>query len=86
MKTRTEPFKKTARRTTTNLHTIVKDSQLSFSDFGHAVGISRKTVKRIQDAHRFKRPYNPTMRTLLKISQATGTTLDDIVNDKIIVQ
>lgn len=77
-------LKKASKLVTRNIHTVLKDSQLSLSGFGQAVGLSRSTVKRIEDAHKFKRPYNPTMNTLLKISRATGLTLDEVVKEKVV--
>ena len=79
-------FKTASRLVTRNIHTVVKDSQLSLTDFAAATDLSRSTVKRIESAYKFKRPYNPTLRTLLKIGRATGLSLDEVVKERVVTE
>lgn len=66
-----------------NTTVLVKEVDLTATDAAKLTGVSRRTLGRIATARRERRPYNPTLRTLAKLSQTFGVTLDDFVKTSV---
>lgn len=83
MKKATRIFAKTSKTVARNVHVMVKDNSMTPTDFAKATSLSAKTVRRIEDAYKFKRPYNPKLSTLVKLGAATGLSLDELVGSRL---
>ncbi len=83
MKKATRIFAKTSKTVARNVHVMVKDNDMSVKEFAKATSLSAGTVRRIENAYKFKRPYNPQLSTLIKLNAATGISLDELVNSRL---
>lgn len=79
-------LKKASKQVTRNIHTVFKGSEMTKTSFSKAIGISTSTLRRIENAYKYKRPYNPSLTTLLKMSTATGLTLDEVVKETVVME
>ncbi|HET8685152.1 MAG TPA: helix-turn-helix transcriptional regulator [Methanosarcina sp.] len=83
MKKATPLFTKTSKTIASNVHTLAKNSDMTAAEFAAATKLSRSTIRRIEDARRFKRPYNPQLSTLLKLSKAANLSLDELAGSRL---
>lgn len=63
-----------------NIHILRVENKFSTREFAQATNLSETTIRRAEKAYRNRRPYNPQLSTLVKLSQATGLTLDDMTS------
>lgn len=83
MKLAKRSFLKSSKTISRNVYMLKKNSLLSATEMSRETKLSANTIRRIENAHKFKRPYNPTLSTLVKLSRATGLSLDDLVTERL---
>lgn len=67
-----------------NIHILRVENKFSTREFAQATNLSETTIRRAEKAYRNRRPYNPQLSTLVKLSQATGLTLDDMTSSYLV--
>ncbi|MCU1492219.1 MAG: hypothetical protein JWM85_3624 [Acidimicrobiaceae bacterium] len=65
---------KTITRNTTLLR---RDVCMNLSDMERLTGVSRRTLGRIEKARAERRTYSPMLKTVLKLAETAGVTVDD---------
>ncbi len=83
MKLAKRSFLKSSKTISRNVHILKKNSFLSVPEMANKTKLSANTIRRIENAYKFKRPYNPTLNTLLQLSKVTGLGLDDLVTERL---
>lgn len=48
----------------------------NMSELAQATGVSRRTLGRIEAARRERRSYNPMLKTVVKLAEAAGVSVD----------
>lgn len=67
-----------------NIHIVRVENRFTAREFSQATNLSETTIRRAEKAYRNRRPYNPQLSTLVKLSQATGLTLDDMTGSYLV--
>ena len=67
-----------------NIHILRVENKFSAREFSQVTNLSETTIRRAERAYKNRRPYNPQLSTLVKLSQATGLTLDDMTDSYLV--
>lgn len=59
-----------------------KDVEMNFSEMARLTGVSRRTLGRIEKAKAERRSYSPMLKTVVKLAETAGTTVDDYIKTK----
>jgi|HigsolmetaAR202D_1030399.scaffolds.fasta_scaffold12858_5 Predicted transcriptional regulators len=62
-----------------NTAILRKDAALNLSDMERMTGVSRRTLGRIEKARKERRPYSPMLKTVLKLAETAGVSVDDYI-------
>jgi DNA-binding XRE family transcriptional regulator len=65
---------------------IRKDSSTNLTELAYITGVSRRTLGRIEAAKKARKTYNPMLKTAIKLAQAAGVTVDELLNEKLSFQ
>lgn len=67
-----------------NIHILRVENKFSTREFSQATNLSETTIRRAEKAYKNRRPYNPQLSTLVKLSQATGLSLGDMTDSYLV--
>lgn len=73
-------FNKIGRTVARNTAKLRKNAKLSLSDMERATGVSRRTLARIETAHSDRSPYIPSLKTVVKLAETAGVSVDTYVS------
>lgn len=80
----TSTFASVRKNVLRNIHILRVENKFSTREFAQATNLSETTIRRAEKSYRSRRPYNPQLSTLVKLSQATGLTLDDMTSSYLV--
>jgi transcriptional regulator with XRE-family HTH domain len=64
------------RTLTRNTRLLLRKSDFNMSELERITGVSRRTLSRIEAARKARRPYNPMLKTVVKLATAAGVSVD----------
>lgn len=62
-----------------NTAILRKDVEMNLSEMERLTGVSRRTLSRIEKARAERRPYNPMLKTVVKLAETAGLTVDEYI-------
>lgn len=66
-----------------NASRMRKDSATNFNELAHITGVSVRTLKRIEAAKKARRTYSPMLKTVVRLADAAGVTVDTFLKNRL---